>query len=521
MKRPSRKQAEEAIRTIIRYIGEDPKREGLLDTPARVVRSWERLYGGYKTSLAEVAKTDFSADGYDQMITLRGIEFWSACVPSNQLVNAVSGTKRAADVVVGDHLWTLKKGRVVETEVTTITVSQVRELVEVKTSSGTFRVTPDHPFATPDGWEEAQNLEGKLIEWTSARSLCRSRFEPRLGYSMGYAIGAMFSDGTVGDRYLSLVVNEQWFAGKFSAHLDQAFGTESEVEECSRPSGFTGKDTPGFRVRVVSSYLADLFRAWAGGDANHMRQHFPRVVLNSLETMQGFIDGYVDGDGSKRKDREASVIVSGNLEFLKELAEVIDSKFAPPKKRTVGQLYVSDRWHREGWFGKHGFRREDHETNLIESSYVEVFSVRRIEAEGKKPFTVYSFKCDKEPTFLIQGHLSHNCEHHMLTFYGSVTVGYIPGTAGRILGVSKLARIVEMYARRLQIQERMTQQIAEAVMKTVGASGVGVVVKAQHLCMVSRGVEKQRSWMITDALLGTFRSNEQTRAEFLRIADAG
>ena len=107
------------------------------------------------------------------------------------------------------------------------------------------------------------------------------------------------------------------------------------------------------------------------------------------------------------------------------------------------------------------------------------------------------------------------CEHHMLPFFGRCHIGYIPD--GKVFGVSKLARLVDVFARRLQLQERLTEQISEAVMETVGATGVGVMIEAQHLCMMMRGVEKQNSVMVTSSVLGTFRESQATREEFLAL----
>jgi GTP cyclohydrolase I len=107
------------------------------------------------------------------------------------------------------------------------------------------------------------------------------------------------------------------------------------------------------------------------------------------------------------------------------------------------------------------------------------------------------------------------CEHHMLPFYGRCHIGYIP--RGRVFGISKLARLVDLYARRLQIQERLTEQIAYAIKDSINADGVGVLIEARHLCMMMRGVQKQNSMFVTSSVLGVFRSNPATREEFLSI----
>jgi GTP cyclohydrolase I len=107
------------------------------------------------------------------------------------------------------------------------------------------------------------------------------------------------------------------------------------------------------------------------------------------------------------------------------------------------------------------------------------------------------------------------CEHHMLPFFGKVHVAYIPN--GRVIGLSKIPRLIEIFSRRLQIQERLTTQIAETIQKVIEPQGVGVVIEARHLCMMMRGVEKQHSAAVTSSMLGCFRDEEETRSEFLSL----
>jgi GTP cyclohydrolase I len=107
------------------------------------------------------------------------------------------------------------------------------------------------------------------------------------------------------------------------------------------------------------------------------------------------------------------------------------------------------------------------------------------------------------------------CEHHMLPFFGKAHVAYIP--SNKILGLSKLARLFEVFARRLQVQERLTTQVAQSLMGAIDPQGVGVVVEAEHLCMRMRGVEKQNSIVVTSCMLGTFRSRQETREEFMTL----
>jgi len=126
------------------------------------------------------------------------------------------------------------------------------------------------------------------------------------------------------------------------------------------------------------------------------------------------------------------------------------------------------------------------------------------------------FPSDSEEMVIVKDiELFSLCEHHLLPFIGKCHVAYIPN--GKVLGLSKVARVVDMYARRLQIQEALAQQIASTIQQVTSAMGVGVIVEAKHMCMMMRGVEKQNSSMKTSAMLGTFRSDQATRTEFLTL----
>jgi len=127
------------------------------------------------------------------------------------------------------------------------------------------------------------------------------------------------------------------------------------------------------------------------------------------------------------------------------------------------------------------------------------------------------FESDNDEMILVKNiELYSLCEHHLLPFIGKCHVAYLP--TGKVIGLSKIARIVDMFARRLQIQENLTKQIADSLMEIIQPSGVGVIIEAQHLCMMMRGVEKQNSMMTTSMMLGSFRKDDRTRSEFVRLS---
>jgi GTP cyclohydrolase I len=129
------------------------------------------------------------------------------------------------------------------------------------------------------------------------------------------------------------------------------------------------------------------------------------------------------------------------------------------------------------------------------------------------------FPSDSDEMVIVKNiELYSLCEHHLLPFIGKCHVAYLP--QGKVIGLSKVARIVDLFARRLQIQENLTNQIAEAILSKTGGSGAGVIIEAKHMCMMMRGVEKQNSVMTTSCMLGAFRTSQSTRSEFLSLVKA-
>jgi GTP cyclohydrolase I len=511
------------VQGLLAELGEDARREGLVKTPERVAAALRYLTSGYERDAKDVLNDALFVEEYDEMVVVKDIDVFSLCVPSKQIVNAVDGAKPARLVTVGDRLWTVDHGEMKETTVTHVASRKTRDVVRVRTEGGRFEVTPDHPVMTDAGWQEAQALRaGDRVEWIRPKTLCRRPFMPQPGYAVGYVIGAIASDGSIQDgRRICLTVRKREFAEKFRAMLTEAFpGASPRIEAVEVPSGFLQRDVPAYRVRVVSRAIGEKLCRWLGVAERGARSkthsfEFPRVVTSSKEMMQGFLDGYCDGDGYPIP--QGRFIVSGNTKFLQALGAYLETPVGAAGSG-CGRVYVSNRWDRAGWFGKHGFHQESEFYVPTDSTWVSVSDVEKL-PPAKKPHTVYSFRCEPYPTFLVAGHLTHNCEHHLLPFIGKCHVAYMP--AKKIVGLSKIPRLVEMFSRRLQVQERLTTQIANTLNESLQPRGVAVVMEAVHLCMIMRGVEKQNSKAVTSAMLGAFRDRPETRAEFMELIKSG
>jgi GTP cyclohydrolase I len=481
---------------------------------------YDEVFSGLRESPDHHLKVTFEAE-HDEMIMVRDIPCYSVCVPSKQKVNVVGGAKNAAAVTVGDKLWSFdESGALVQTEVVSIIARPARALVDIRAGDHHFQVTPDHPVMTPSGWIHAGALSaGDKIQGFPPRRLCQRRYIVQEGYELGYVIGSVGSDGSVQEgRRISLVVNDKAFAGRFAHCLRIAFGVDSDIDEIEVPSGFLQRNVRMYRVRVVSRHIGTLLLHWFGGTKATKAFHFPRVVLRSKEMMEGFLDGYCDGDGcwNTTVDDGSRTIMSANEGFLTELGRVLGTK---PwfDRRGVGQLRVPAHWIRPEALFRREFVPEDVPLLPPDAEWIEVDATTPIQMSGTKPYTVYSFHCEPEHSFMVSGIHVRNCEHHLIPFIGRAHVAYIPNEDGRVTGLSKLARLVEAYARRPQVQERLTTQIADEIDRTLEPRGVMVVIEAEHLCMSMRGVRKPGAVTVTSAVRGLFRDSVATREEAMRF----
>jgi GTP cyclohydrolase I len=502
---------ERAVASILEALGEDPQRDGLIKTPARVARMLEELTSGLRESPAKHLRTTFDAC-HDEMILVRDIPLYSLCVPTSERISTVLGAKTAAEIREGDWLHALDdEGHLVRTEVVSVRTRSTKDLVRVRAGRITFRLTPEHPVWTPDGWIPARELTpGSKIATTPTRQLCKTRAVVTEGYELGYVIGAVGSDASIQDgRRISLVVKSEAFARKFAFALHDAFGLNCRMEPIRVPSGYLAREIDMFRVRVVSRHAASMLLEWFGGSKKTKEFHFPRVVLRTEEMMRGFLDGYCDGDGCYTRDGP----------FLAELGIVLGTKPQLRPEAPAGTLRVPAHWSRSLRRGVAPKFVPDLSTPLIprEADWAEVDEVATVRAGGKKPYRVYSFHCEPYQTFLVNGVRVKNCEHHMVPFVGKAHVAYIPNEDGRITGLSKIARLVDAYSRRLQVQERLTAEVADEMERTLKPRGVLVVIEAEHLCMSMRGVQKAGTQTVTSAVRGLFRDSVNTRQEALSL----
>ncbi len=517
-------QIENLVRELLLALGEDPEREGLRLTPQRVAEMLAELTTGYRVDPKELIAGAIFPVEYDEMVLIKDIEYYSLCVHGrSSLVYTEEGCKKAGNVAIGEKLWTINEGGLIPTQVIQKFETKRRALIEIGTPQGEIQVTPEHPLMTTKGWVRACRLqEGDELLYLNPRTIPRRRYPINIGYELGYILGAVASDGSITGnppRYVRLEVKDRAFAENFRRALEASFpGLRARLEIIMKPSGFAKKWIKMYRVRVTSSHVAQVLLGMFGGEKKTRTFKLPRIVRADQQIMQGFLDGYIDGDGYYYGS--GGFIISSNLGFLEELGEIVGSHPVRWDDQGCYRLYISKRWYLQGWHGRRGFVPLDQPVNL-EAGLIQSARVTHLKerVSTRKRYRVVNFECTPFNSYLTNGFLAHNCEHHVLPFFGKAHVGYIPD--GKVIGFSKIPRIVDHFSHRLQLQERLTEEIANFLMEVLQPQGVGVVLEGFHLCMAMRGVKKQEARMVTSAMKGLFRRDPRTRAEFLELIGQG
>lgn len=461
--------APDLIRRFLRLYGVDDaiQREGLADTPTRVAAAWEFWLSGYKCDPLEVLKTfTDGAEDCDELVFQGSISFYSTCVVGSTFVDTPRGRVPIKYLKDKDWVYTVNP--------TTYEIGLVRcrhprmtrrmaKLVRVYTDNDTILCTPDHRFLTFNrGWVPAEQLlpRDSLVSFYRGvyGSGCQEPYVYLLGRrhnrrSRGPKI--VFSDGRTNVPEHRFV----WLIRNGEWLQRRPIHHKNERRWDNDP---------------------DNLEAMSIGQ--HNREHNKLSLFNQYGTIE--------------YDRR----VAGVIRSIKD--PITRHKRSKSVKNHWAGLSPSERQ----------LRCDAIRSGILASGRNHM--VLGVEAVPWRE-DVWCMTVPETKTFFANGMAVHNCEHHLAPFFGVAHVGYIP--RGKIVGLSKIVRLIEILSRRLQVQERLTQQIANVMMKGLQPLGVGVVLQARHLCLESRGVQKVGSVTTTSALVGAVKEKPETRAEFLSL----
>jgi len=419
---------------LLRSIGENIDREGLLDTPKRVAKAWAEWTSGYSQDPTEILRTfTDGGESYNSLVLVRDIQFYSHCLVGSTFVETPNGRVPLSWLKDGDWVYgvdaetyELKLVRCQNPRIT----RKAAKLVRVYTDNDTLICTPDHKILTVErGWVEAAQL-------------------------------------TNADRLVSLYRGVQ-------------------------------KDLDG---KAYPKLMASRYTRWGGAlkgiDGGGVPEH--RFVLNEHRRL--ITVHHKDGQIWRNDPSNLRAMSIG--EHNREHARAQKLANNPNRIRASGESSKRPEVRKK--------RSESMKAYWAGRNHV-VFGVEEVSIVDD----VWCITVPEVNSFFANGIAVHNCEHHLAPFFGRAHIGYIPN--GRIVGLSKLPRVVDCFARRLQVQERLTEQVADALSSALSPKGVGVVIEARHLCMESRGICKPGSITVTSALRGVLMDEPDTRAEFLSL----
>lgn len=436
---------EKAIAVILEQIGEDPTREGLKETPARVLKSLHELCSGYNEDSSSWCKV-FEEGACDEMVLLKNIEFTSLCLAGSTFVDTPRGRIPINRLEDGEFVYCWNEddccmtiARCVNPRIT----QKEQRLWRIFSDKDTILCTGDHKFLThTKGWVKAKNLGP-------------------------------------GDSIVALNRGAVVMPGKVTRSHVTWTGLQTQIPEHRFVYEQANRVTIGDKVHVhhINKMPNDNRpeNLTALGRSSHIRLH----------RLKDGPTGFALFTDEQRQAMEEKRMKKWKESQTKEANE----KRKASLKRYWDSLSPEER------------EKRNHKVLLVERTnwYEDVWCM---DVPGYE-------------NFVANGMVVHNCEHHMLPFIGEAHIAYIPD--GKVVGISKLARLLEIYSRRLQIQERIGQQVTDALMTHLKPKGAACVLSAKHLCMSCRGVNKQHSVMITSSLTGVFRDSAATRAEFFQL----
>lgn len=446
--------AEDIVTRQLQFLGEDPARDGLKETPKRVVKAWGEMFSGYNEKPEDFLCKQFeNEEKYDEMVISKDIDFISYCVVGSTFVETPKGRIPIRYLKNEDFVYSyntrLKRFEVEKCFNPQIT-RRAAKLVRVYTDKDTLLCTPDHKILTFNrGWVKAIELISgeSVVALNKGLVKCNDIYRPTMASL----------DGN-GWRYEHQIVYGK--TDRIIHHIDL------------NPSN-----------------------------------NDPRNLTTLSKSAHTKIHAYLDARGPREAERWRNMTDA--------------ERFLWEKKRKAGLLKVHlDPIRRKIMIEKRSTSVKAH-WDMVKAD--KKLYQKRIGNMNHKIISVenVSWKEDvwcmdvlKNHNFVANGIVVHNCEHHLMPFYGRVHIAYIP--KDKIVGLSKLSRVVDCFAKRLQVQERMTQQIANSIEKYLEPQGVAVFVEGSHLCQMVRGIKKQNSIMVTSALKGVLKE-QAARMEFLML----
>lgn len=455
-----------SIRNIIEMIGDNPQRDGLLETPYRVCRAYRELFSGYQQDPADVLKTFENDCGCDQIVLLKDVEFFSTCVVGSTFIETPKGRIPISRLKSEEYVYCYdeqnKKYTIQKCKNPRITRKNAK-LVSVYTEKDTLICTPDHKILTFDGWSRADSLKP-------------------------------------GDRIMSLnrgVIEHQ---GSFRPYL-MLSGITKEVPE----HRFVYQEVHNC-ILHKNNHVHHIDHDPTNNDPSNLQV----LNINDHSKHHAIHDGRGKREAQRWKnmtdEEKQSFEIKRKKGFYAQLENPVAYNSMIKKRSESVKKYWDDiKTNPE----KYKQRIKNMGTKSPNHKVIAVQSLNYTE-------DVWCMDVPKYHTFIANGMVVHNCEHHVLPFYGKAHIAYIPNSK-YIVGISKLARVLDIYAKRLQVQERICQQVVQALRQYLNPLGAACIIEAKHLCIACRGVEKQHSVMVTSALDGLFLNDSSAKEELMRL----